>query len=501
MPEGNENVCSSGSGRAIKRTKSSPKISSKYEELRSSPTTLEVRSNLNRVRSHEDVTALRSACSYPPPSSPQCATQKQPRGDFHRLPIELMYTILNYLPIGDISRLALSSKDFRDFIILWTESVRFQGRLIPHFRLATERDQWILPSLRYYHQSMPFPHDFRLECLRIGELFKRLTCLFATHRRLSFLKCFLDSMEKLTQKEIATDTHHLMGAVRGTVLHALIAGWDRRECAKVFTILCQLYSLHPLLNSFLESSPGLSAQSERFLRLHLRTLFLDFCKENDKSIWVPIVLDPENRTNSQVAQLIVLLYAPVKEQGHINWDFADDEEVISHGQTYVMLANTMAQLPNRPLKLLDSVIATPREWGSGPISALFLYMQKRDKKLISAYFKHLSSNHQTGDVIRLLSEITYISSSLASSSLDLPYVNLLMQDPVEINARAVLNVFRLALNCGWEQTERNHIIDLTWDVIELNVNSYMEDYLLNGDDDELFGFLDTIKEMCIRLSY
>ena len=60
------------------------------------------------------------------------------------------------------------------------------------------------------------------------------------------------------------------------------------------------------------------------------------------------------------------------------------------------------------------------------------------------------------------------------------YVNLLMQDPVEINARAVLNVFRLALNCGWEQTERNHIIDLTWDVIELNVNSYMEDYLLNG---------------------
>ena len=75
------------------------------------------------------------------------------------------------------------------------------------------------------------------------------------------------------------------------------------------------------LNSFLESSPGLSAQSERFLRLHLRTLFLDFCKENDKSIWVPIVLDPENRTNSQVAQLIVLLYAPVKEQGEYYFTF------------------------------------------------------------------------------------------------------------------------------------------------------------------------------------
>jgi len=76
-----------------------------------------------------------------------------------------------------------------------------------------------------------------------------------------------------------------------------------------------------------------------------------------------------------------------------------------------------------------------------------------------------------------------------------------MQDPVEINARAVLNVFRLALNCGWEQTERNHIIDLTWDVIEVIVNTFMDDFLLNGEGDELFNFLDTIKGMCIRLSY
>ena len=60
-----------------------------------------------------------------------------------------------------------------------------------------------------------------------------------------------------------------------------------------------------------------SGQMHRFLRLHLRSLFLDFCAESDQSMWVSIVFDPANRSESQVAQLLILLYAPILQGGTI----------------------------------------------------------------------------------------------------------------------------------------------------------------------------------------
>lgn len=50
---------------------------------------------------------------------------------------------------------------------------------------------------------------------------------------------------------------------------------------------------------------------EKLLRLFLRSLFLDYCSPADRSQWVGIVFDvPELQTLTDVAKLLLLLYAP-----------------------------------------------------------------------------------------------------------------------------------------------------------------------------------------------
>ena len=56
-------------------------------------------------------------------------------------------------------------------------------------------------------------------------------------------------MEKIVQKKITGgSTEDSTRAASGTILHSLIAGWDKHECLKVFNSLSRMYNLHSLVN-------------------------------------------------------------------------------------------------------------------------------------------------------------------------------------------------------------------------------------------------------------
>lgn len=89
------------------------------------------------------------------------------------------------------------------------------------------------------------------------------------------------------QKKITGgSTEYLTRAASGLILHSIVVGWDRNGCLHVFENLSQMYNLHSLVERYLNAPTEESGEMHRFLRIHLRSLFLDFCAESDRSIWV-----------------------------------------------------------------------------------------------------------------------------------------------------------------------------------------------------------------------
>ena len=55
-----------------------------------------------------------------------------------------------------------------------------------------------------------------------------------------------------------------------------------------------------------------------------------------------------------------------------------------------------------------------------------------------------------------------------------------MQVHYNVNTVTVLNIFRLALNCGWSQTERDEIIVDTLGMIKDKIEALIQDFEING---------------------
>jgi len=488
----NDRTSDSRKSRAIKRTKSCPKIQSKQVRPRKSSLNSSDNLSLKRVRSCEDVRALSAVCCKTAPSA-------RALGDFTELPIEVIHVILDYLPIADISRLALSSKSFRDVLIEWMDTVRPHNRLLPHFRQIVPL-LWVLPCLAVDSQPQPLPTDFRLDCRRIGGLLKRLTCLFSTQRRLNIFKRFADNIEKIVQKKITDGrTEDLTRAASGIILHSFIAGWDRSECLNVFNSLSRMYNLHSLVERHLGDPNQESWEMHRFIRLHLRSLFLDFCAESDRSIWVSIVFDPAERSHSQVAQLLILLYAPIQQGGKIDWTFVDGEYdpsivlVDGHPHSFKFLADTLMLLPKPSCKLLDSLFGTPWTWDHQSIGALFLFLEGSGGHLMKEFFRQLSCCHDTVTACWILTEVVEVYCK---------FHDVLQSSNVNHNVSTVtlLNIFQLTLNCGWNQTEKNQIIVDTWQAIQHTIRDLFQEFLITGNDDKMLLYLDILREISTHLS-
>ena len=57
------------------------------------------------------------------------------------------------------------------------------------------------------------------------------------------------------------------------------------------------------------------AQNERFLRNHMRLLFLDRCQEDeDRALWIAVMCN--RSTASEVGRALLLLYAPTNKTGN-----------------------------------------------------------------------------------------------------------------------------------------------------------------------------------------
>ena len=111
--------------------------------------------------------------------------------------------------------------------------------------------------------------------------------------------------------------------------------------------------------------PTTNRNLQLLFRLDIRALFLDFCSECDRSMWIAIVFDPENRTTTELATLLMLLYAPTELQGrhgshptaittttitttilgNIKWNFAEEEgNNACYEYSYRMMADVVARL-------------------------------------------------------------------------------------------------------------------------------------------------------------
>lgn len=124
-----------------------------------------------------------------------------PCGSFGKLPNELIYLLLTYLPrkhivhiqlflllffaiivpifesVNTIGRLGQTSKAIRDILIRWTATQRMYGRLV---RCASFP---FVPKIGICGKTL-LPQDLHRECQLTGVLIKQLTYLFPSSQRL-----------------------------------------------------------------------------------------------------------------------------------------------------------------------------------------------------------------------------------------------------------------------------------------------------------------------------
>ncbi|KZS11338.1 F-box only protein 47 [Daphnia magna] len=476
----------SGTGRSLKRSKSINNSRNPWIDLSPTPSPEEISS------SHESSLPI---CLR---RSSQWATLS-PCGSFEELPTELIYNILKYLPLTSIGHLGQTSKDMRNILIRWTGTSRMQYRLMQTV-LRTR-----LTSQKTWNGKLSLPSELHIECQRTGVLLKLLTCLFPTSQRLGLYYQLITEVKRGILERSPDYEPHLIAANAGIILHSMISGWDKRECTKVYSLLCQWNNIGSTLADYLKNPISTNANVERSLRIYLRSLFLDFAAPCDRSMWIGIVFDcPELSDHQDLAKLLLLLYAPLQPGGAIIWDFfEEDMEFASYTEQYKMLAETLAGIitparkyysPQQVVDVIQSLTGLPTLWPTRSAAAFLLCLHCVDSKPFITYFKHLSSNSHMGMAIEVLSNIFYIASEFISAEPLVIYDNRKFY-------RSVLNLIRNAINCGWSHDDRQAIVQEMWNEIrELCVN-LLDDAVLIGNAEELHNLMETWKEISIQLTF
>nr|CAH0101723.1 unnamed protein product [Daphnia galeata] len=469
----------STSGRSLKRSKSINKPRSPCIDLSPAPSPEEINSN------HES--------SLPISWRRSSLVGHTPYGSFEQLPTELIYYLLQFLPLTSIGKLGQTSKDMRNILIRWIGSSQLHNRLTDRILLNP-----LISSHKEWTGRLSLPRDLHLECKRTGILIKQLTCLFPTSQRLGlYHQLIAEAKNGILQKHPDFELH-LIAAASGIILHSMISGWDKSECTKVYATLCHWNNIGSLLSEYLKNPVSTNANVERTLRLHIRSLFLDFCAYPDRSIWIEIIFNcSELSQHLELAKLLVLLYTPIRTGGFIMWDvdtsfYTEDCKMLGETVALIISSPQRFRSSNEAVDIIQSITGVPTQWSNRSMAALLLCIHCVDGKPVISYFKHLSSNDQIGMAMDILSNVFYLASEF------IPSRNL---NDFGFSYRSVFNLIRNAINCGWGTEDRQTIVQELWsDIRDMSVN-LLDDAVMIGNAKDLHSLMETWKEICIHLTF
>uniref|UniRef100_H0VNX4 F-box protein 47 n=1 Tax=Cavia porcellus TaxID=10141 RepID=H0VNX4_CAVPO len=252
-------------------------------------------------------------------------------GSFKALPLEVFQIILNYLSVRDVGMLSMVSKTVSQIVINHIATSSGSKRLLPqdfhNFELPDRRQDFII--LDYYRSLVA--------CFKFNGCAAPMQCLG--------LSCY------------------------GMILQTLTAGWDERECQRVYNFLCELTSLSRKMQTVVCSKPGSTRKLELRIRLFCRNVLLDhWIHQSDSAFWLTRILKPWPMVNQ--ARLLYIIFGPTSPQdGLVAWQKmtespADELSLKGLADAIKLLYDTCAKewTADDIISLIDELSVVPREW-------------------------------------------------------------------------------------------------------------------------------------------
>ncbi|XP_040580203.1 F-box only protein 47 [Lepeophtheirus salmonis] len=338
-------------------------------------------------------------------------------GEFERLPLEVTYILLEWIPLDQLGNLALTSERMRVLLSNWTMS--------PHCLKRAS-----LTSARLC--------SFSILC-------KRVTSLLNTRERIKFMMCRFheslilrssevkDIIPRIFSRQINQD--HLVDYFIhfGLMLTKFISGWDPREYKSLFQALDQLFLISVRINKYMDYitsssfQENLSSQdacvqkdlqdTEKQLRLITRSLWWDMSDNSEYSFcgdWLLAnILHYIGSSPAKQGIIIYLMFGPTLSHwetpsvidenndptfskrmlrndlfSNINWDFMINHTPINFPEgkkVFNRIAQCVCHLSQSCrlwrktslIELLDKLFQFPNEWMRDNVSGFLLFCNER----------------------------------------------------------------------------------------------------------------------------
>nr|CAH0113111.1 unnamed protein product [Daphnia galeata] len=325
---------------------------------------------------------------------------------FGKLTEDLMFKILCCVSLDDLSQMSMASKALGKVIYVYTMGEPFAmrvARLLMHHPTSNQ---------------LIFEHSFR-----VGQLLKRTSFLFTVDVRLKYFYNHTQNVQHLVEKESANSFAIDTLPFVGSVLQSFIAGWDEGECYKVFTFMSDRLFLYRSISRFVSDLPGTDLDNELFLRRNLRYLFLDrSVTDYDKAIWIGFISNQIG--TAQLANVLLLLYAPIDTDGKIDWHFAFHVRAFEHHTSVFMklakIIGILQLIPNWSpffsLEVLVWISNVPNCWLLRSFSSILLPLSCVDMNLVVDYFAVLYKSDKAPTASLLMALTLMISPHFTNHS-------------------------------------------------------------------------------------
>ncbi|KAJ8415163.1 hypothetical protein AAFF_G00008610 [Aldrovandia affinis] len=276
-------------------------------------------------------------------------------GFFELLPAEVRDTILEYIPVVDLSVLSMVSKSINAHVVGYVSTQAWATRVI---------------VLTLRHSGLLTLEEHILSHYRsLGVLFKRCTLLLPTKERLKFIFSKFRQLPNFTLDVRAATPGCLGFSSYGVFVQTLIAGWAEPECHRVFSFLCDFTNLPYKIETVARGKPGDFHDLELQIRLFCRSVLLDPWQNRRETLfWLTRILKPWPTTVQ--ARLLFILYGPLRSDDTISWSEMRDS-VVRHGglwelaKALILLYTDLAGKDwpaNTLLAIIDEITVTPEAW-------------------------------------------------------------------------------------------------------------------------------------------
>lgn len=314
-------------------------------------------------------------------------------GYFELLPLEVKFKIFTYLPVEELSIMTITSKLMRNVVETYRNSMWSQQFLLP---------------VPIKHEFVPLPKQAELldQFVRLGLLTKRSTCLYTTRNRLQLIQQYLQKYLCQYNKSCNSPIHCIALLCYGKFLHTIIAGWDEKECTKVYDVIMESTHMNKNLKSIVNYKPGAYRDMELNVRLFFRRVFLNNCSSGyDRAFWLNLILRHMPMVNQ--ARVLFLLFGPISGED-IQWHEMCDSTPLSRDQAATCfgdLAHAFRTL-NRysehwteddVISVIDEVTSCPEEWLAENVAHLLflcgdtIVLKVLKSKAINARIQELAS--------------------------------------------------------------------------------------------------------------